>query len=485
MPWRLVGAFLLGAAGVLAFAPFEAWPLAWAALAGLWALLARADTRWQGFFNGFAWGLGSFLTGVSWLFVALHRYGGLAAPLAAGAILLFCAYLAVFPGLAGAAFIALRRRSLAANALLAGALWLLSEWLRGVLFTGFPWLALGYTQTPPSPLAGWLPILGVYGVGALVAGSAAGLALAGRAFLTPALVLVAILAAGGGLAQIRWTSPVGAPLKVALLQTNIDQEMKWDPQRLGAWLDHNLALVEAHPAPLVVLPETTLPLLADQLPQGYLTRLSAPAREAQGHVILGIFLRSAAGQIYNAALGLGGGAVQTYRKQHLVPFGEYSPPLFRWFYDWVNIPMSNQSRGEADQPPILVGDQRIALNLCYEDVFGEEIIRALPEATLLLNLSNLAWYGDSFAQPQHLQIARVRALETGRTMLRSTNTGMTAVVSPDGQVAAVLPAFQAGALKAEVQGYGGLTPYARVGNLPVLGAALAVLVLAIRRARRT
>lgn len=485
MSARMLGAFLLGAVGVFAFAPFGVWPLAWAALAGLWVLLARADTRWQGFCTGFAWGLGSFVAGVSWLFVALHRYGGMPAPLAAAAILLFCAYLALFPGLAGAAFVAWRRRSALADALLAGALWTLGEWLRGVLFTGFPWLAQGYTQTPPSPLAGWLPIIGVYGVGALVAGTAAGLALAGRAFLKPVGLTVALLAAGAGLSQIRWTTPVGEPFQVALLQTNIDQALKWDPERLSGWLDHNLALVEAQTAPLVVLPETTLPILADQLPPGYLTRLSAAARNRQGHLILGVFIRSAAGEVYNAALALGGGAVQAYRKQHLVPFGEYSPPFFRWFYDWVHIPLSNQTRGAPDQPAMLVGDQRIAVNICYEDVFGEEIIRALPDATLLLNLSNLAWYGDSLAQPQHLQIARVRALETGRTMLRSTNTGMTAVVTPAGEVAAALPAFQTGALQVQVQGYGGLTPYARFGNLPVIAASLAILAFAIRRSRRT
>jgi len=170
--------------------------------------------------------------------------------------------------------------------------------------------------------------------------------------------------------------------------------------------------------------------------------------------------------------------VQFYAKQHLVPFGEYSPPLFGWFYRLASIPMSDQTRGASDQAPMALDGQRVALNICYEDVFGAELIRALPQATLMLNISNLAWYGDSHAQPQHLQIARVRALETGRPMLRSTNTGMTALVQPDGQVAAVLPAFERGVLRVDVQGYQGLTPYARWGDRLVLGLALLVVVAA-------
>ena len=167
-----------------------------------------------------------------------------------------------------------------------------------------------------------------------------------------------------------------------------------------------------------------------------------------------------------------------------MPFGEYSPPLFGWFYKLAQIPMSDQTRGAPDQPPMRFGDQQVALNICYEDLFGAELIRALPAATLLLNISNLAWYGDSLAQPQHLQIARVRALETGRPMLRSTNTGMTALVQPDGRVSDVLPEFERGVLRVEAQGYEGLTPYARWGDWPALGLALLILMAAFLRSAR-
>jgi apolipoprotein N-acyltransferase len=484
LPLGLAGAFIAGGLGVLAFAPLALFPLAWMSLAALWLLLARSRGWRQGALVGFAWGLGYFLGGVSWLYVALHRYGGLAAPLAGLAILLFCAVLALYPALAGGLFVRLRRGRPLADAALAGALWLTVEWLRGWLFTGFPWLSIGYSQTPPSPLAGWLPVVGVLGVGALVAASAALLA-GGCATLRPAAgVLVILCVAGAGLSHVGWVEPVGEPLDVALVQTNVEQQLKWDPTLTARWLEHNLDLVREHPARLVVLPETALPMLADRLPASYFEALAEPLRAQGGSLIVGVFMRDAAGHIYNGALSLGAAAGQHYAKQHLVPFGEYSPPLFGWFYGLVDIPMSDQTRGPAGQAPMRIADQRVALNICYEDVFGEELIRALPQATLMLNLSNLAWYGDSFAQPQHLQIARVRALEAGRPMLRATNTGMTAVVMPDGAVSQLLPAFTTGVLHASVRGYQGLTPYARWGNWPVVGLALLLLAGALWAARR-
>lgn len=509
---RVVLALLAGGVSVLGYAPFEWYPLALASLWLLAALLGRAAGVREAFALGFAWGFGAFIGGVSWLYVALERYGGMPAPLAALAIALFCAYLALYPGLAGAAFASLQRRlhtrraqrdgagAVAAtpvrSATLFAALWLLAEWLRGVVFTGFPWLALGYSQTPPSPLAGYLPLIGVYGVGGLAAFVAALVAFLPAARSTPrqrwvpVAVVGVVLATGVGFAGRAWTVPTGAPLAVALVQTNFEQSLKWDPERFADVLQANLDLVRegfAAPAPpaLVVLPETTLPTLLDRLPAGYLDWLARLAGEAGGDLVMGAFRRDEAGHIYNAAISLGTAPVQHYAKQHLVPFGEYSPPLFGWFYRFAQIPMSDQTRGAPDQAPMRFGDQRVALNICYEDLFGAELIRALPEATLLLNISNLAWYGDSLAQPQHLQIARVRALETGRPMLRSTNTGMTALVQPDGSVAGVLTAFERGVLRVEAQGYSGLTPYARWGDWPALAAALLLVgaALAVRRGR--
>jgi apolipoprotein N-acyltransferase len=492
-------ALLAGGATVFAFAPFGLFPLAFLGLGGLAWLLSDVTRARAGFALGFAWGFGAFAAGVSWLYIALERYGGVPAPVAALAIALFCAYLALYPALAGAAFAALRGRGVAhapvrASALFA-ALWLGSEWLRGVLFTGFPWLAIGYAQTPPSPLAGLLPVVGVYGVGgasAFVAALCAFVLRAGGARTLlgwrPALALVAPFAAGFALLGHAWTQPAGAPLKVALVQTDFAQSLKWDPARFEEVLRVNLELArtafgQPQPPALVVLPETTVPTLLDRLPEGYLEAFAGLASGAGGDLVMGAFRRDAEERIYNAAISLGSAPVQLYAKQHLVPFGEYSPPLFGWFYQLAQIPMSDQTRGAPDQAPMRFGDQRVALNICYEDLFGAELIRALPEATLMLNLSNLAWYGDSLAQPQHLQIARVRALETGRPMLRSTNTGMTAVVQPDGSVVAALPAFERGVLHAEVQGHQGTTPYARWGDRPaLLAAAIAILLAALAAA---
>jgi len=486
--FRALCAAVAGGASVFAFAPFGVIPLALVSVAALAGLLQRAVGARGGFLTGFAWGLGAFLAGVSWLYVALNRYGGMPMPLAGLAIVLFCAYLALFPALVGALFVRLARGGASRRAALFAGLWAASEILRGWLFTGFPWLAIGYSQTPPSPLAGFAPLVGVYGIGALLAFVAALVAFTPWRRAVPAAVaalVVAVLAGAGlGLGRVAWTEPSGEPLEVALIQTNIEQDLKWRPERLSDWLETNARLAREHVADLVVLPETTLPLLADRLPAGYLDMLAAPARARGGDLVLGAFLRDADGGVYNAALSVGTSDSQTYAKQHLVPFGEYSPPLFGWFYGLVDIPMSDQTRGAPNQPPMALGRQRVAVNICYEDLFGRELIRSLPDATLLLNISNLAWYGDSFAQPQHLQIARMRALETGRPMLRSTNTGMTAVVRPDGSVAGVLPAFTQGALRLDVQGYAGLTPYARWGDRAAILIALLAVGAGVVGARR-
>lgn len=491
MDWRRQGSALLaGGASVFAYAPFELFPLAAVSLGLLFWLLgpgAPAGLRVRdGFFIGFAWGLGALLAGVSWIYIALQRFGGMPVPLAAFAVLLFCAFMGLYAGLAGGLFAWLRRGRAGPDVALFAALWLLSEWLRGWAFTGFPWLASGYSQTPPSPLAGFAPVIGVYGIGGLLAlvSALAVMALHGRNW-RPAALAVMVLGAGFGLRQVSWTGPVGEPVKVALLQTNIAQSLKWRPEMLQHWLDRNLQMLRDNPAQLVVLPETTIPLLVDYLPAGYLEEVRRIAEHNGGDAILGTFTRDREGHIFNAAVSLGRSPSGEYNKQHLVPFGEYSPPLFRWFYELVDIPMADQTRGAARQPPLPLGGQKVAVNICYEDVFGEELIRSLPEATLMLNISNLAWYGDSFAQPQHLQIARLRALETGRPMLRSTNTGMTALVAPDGAVTAVLPPFEAGALHVAVRGYQGLTPYARGGNWPAVGLALAVVGLALAGRRRS
>ncbi|QDX82995.1 apolipoprotein N-acyltransferase [Denitratisoma sp. DHT3] len=484
MHWPLAAA--LGAATVAGFAPLELFPLPLFTLAGLFALWRRAGSARSAALLGLAWGLGFFLVGVSWVYVSLHDVGGMAAPLAAVATLLFCAVLALFPALVGYGYGRLRTRQPLPDALLLTGLWTLGEWLRGWIFTGFPWLALGYSQTPPSPLAGFAPILGVYGVGAIVALMAA-LAAPGldRAAAQPPHrltlpLMLALIVGGAALRLVPWSHPVGAPLDVALLQGNVPQSIKWNPEQLPLSLERYRRLAAAHPAQLTVLPETAIPLFLDQIPLDYLTALAG-----KGELLLGTALRQAGGGYVNGAVALTpGGGLQTYAKRHLVPFGEYVPPGFAWFFGLVRIPLSDFSAGPPRQPPLTIGGQRVAPNICYEDLFGEEILRALPAATLLINLSNTAWFGDSLTQPQHLQISRLRALETARPMLRATNTGMTAAIAPDGRVTAVLPAFRTDALVVSVQGHAGITPYMRHGNKAAVGLALLACVPAWRVRRR-
>lgn len=487
MPFLIV--LLAGAASVLAYAPFEQFwlmPLSWGVL---YFFLRQPQLRpGRAFLLGWSWGLGALFAGLCWLVVALHRYGGLSAPLAVFLILLFCLALALYPALLAALYARLRPSCWGGRAVLAAACWTACELLRGQVFPAFPWLAIGYTQTPPSPLAGWAAVLGVYGLGFLLALSAALLVEAWREPARRRLALtLAVLPwlGGAGLRLIEWTQPVGEPVSVALIQPNVAQDQKWRAETLMAQLQMNVELLARYPAQIMVMPESSLPLFEEQLPEGYLAHVERQARAAGGDAILGVFTRDAAGGVYNSAITRGRSAAQVYSKNHLVPFGEFQPWGFGWFFRIANIPMANQTPGGADQPLLQLAGQKVAMNICYEDVFGEELRAALPEATLMLNISNLAWYGDSHAQPQHLQMSRIRALESGRPQLRSTNTGMTAIVDPDGAVAEVLPAFTQGAVVARVRGYQGVTPFVWLGDWPVKLLVLAILVWGGWRVRRT
>ena len=482
-PPRFLWAGLLGAITVFGFAPFELFPLPILTLALLFRLWQQAPPR-RAAWLGFCFGLSFFLAGVSWVYVSLHDVGGMAAPVAVSATMLFCAYLALFPALAGYLYSRLAQADFYKNVLLVAGLWTLTEWLRGWLFTGFPWLALGYSQTPPSPLAGYAAVLGSYGIGFLVALIAALLGMNWRRKSGWAVIAI-LLACGLLLRAMDWTQSVGKPVSVSLLQGNIPQSLKWVPERLPLSIDTYVGLAQQHPAALTILPETSIPLFFDELPRDVTKALTQ-----HGDALLGIAIRHREGGYVNGAVAVTKSAVTreltfaSYAKQHLVPFGEYIPPGFDWFFKLVHIPMADFSAGPRDQPPLEIAGQRIMANICYEDLFGEEILRALPQATLLVNLSNTAWFGDSLAQPQHLQIARLRAMETGRTMLRATNTGITAAIAPDGRVLGQLPAFTAGTLRVEAQGFSGMTPFARWGNVLVLLIAIAAVLPAFLAAYR-
>jgi apolipoprotein N-acyltransferase len=478
-PARRLGlAALIGATGVLCFAPaglFWLAPLIWLCL---FALLRRANSPREALLTGLSFGLGFFLTGVSWVYVSLSVFGGMPWWLAGIAAFLFCTVMALFPMLAGWIFKRWQPDRLWQQAFFFAALIAAVDWLRSWIFTGFPWLAVGYSQAPPSPLAGFAPLLGVHGLSLLVALSGA-LLLQWRGGLT---FLVASVATGFGLQQVHWTSPIGEPISVALIQGNIPQEMKFRPEAFIRTLDLYRELVENNPAQLTVLPETAIPAFFDQLPPDYIDALKSAAQRHGGDIIFGT-LSGEGDRYWNSAVSLGSSPLQIYSKTHLVPFGETIPAGFAWFMDIASIPMSSFSRGPEIQAPLAVAGQQVAVNICYEDVFGEEIIRSLPQAGILANLSNTAWFGRSLAQPQHLQIAQMRASETGRPMLRATNTGMTAIVAADGTVQAALPPFTTAVLKGEIRAHQGMTPYARFGNGLALALICLLLLVASYRAR--
>lgn len=441
---------------------------------------ARAAAR-----LGFVFGLGLFGAGIGWIYVALHDYGDMPFMLAMFATALFAAFLALFIALIGYMQARLHAPAWARMVMVMPALWVLLEWLRGLIFTGFPWLALGYSQAAASPLAGYAPLFGIYGVSLAVAVSAGLFALLWQArWSSQGKVAVAALLvlwiAGAALRAVEWTQAAGESFKVSLVQGNIAQELKFREEKLVDTLETYRQQVLQSDARLIVLPETALPVLRHEVPENYAEILRSHARKNDGDILIGAFERDH-GQYYNSVFTLGTAESQSYRKNHLVPFGEFIPlrPALGWFINEVlSIPMSDLARGGIAQPPLNVAGQKVAVNICYEDVFGEEIIRALPEATLLVNVSNDAWYGNSHAAMQHNQISQMRALETGRMMLRATNTGVTSIIGRDGRIRQMLPQHEAGMLTGQVQGYVGSTPYVRWGNAPVLGFLVLMLATA-------
>ena len=492
----LLTGFAAGILTVGGFAPFNVYPLSIIGLALLFRLWHSTRSTRTGFLTGLAFGLGFFGAGVSWIYVSLSVYGGMAGWLAGLATLLFCLVLALFPATVGTilAYLAQKGRRDAVRLLLVmPALWVLLEWMRGWIFTGFPWLAIGYAQVPDSPLAGFAPVLGVYGVSfmsALLAGFLAWVLIHWphkgtliRYGLKPVLWglcgLLLVIAVGQGLRTLTWTTPTGHATTVALVQGNIAQEMKWQPEKVSDTLSLYARLAMEHPAQLIVLPETALPLFESELPAAYRTQLALIGRQRDGDILAGLPTGSLYGAYYNSVLSFGSAPSQAYHKVHLVPFGEFIPlkELWGWVIEVLHIPLSDFARGSPTQVPLRVGGQQLAVNICYEDAFGEEIIRQLPAASVLANVSNDAWFGDSFALWQHAQMSQMRALETGRMMLRSTNTGLTAIINIKGELLAYLPPLSQGVLRGTVQGYAGSTPYVRFGNSPILlicGLALAI-----------
>ena len=474
--------FLAGAASVLAFAPFGAYPVALAAF----ALLAPC---WMGsprraWWTGWAFGVGLFGVGVSWVYVSMSRFGGMPPPLAAIATAGFCAFLALFPAAAGWLQARIPGSPALRAALLIPASWTLFEWLRSWLLTGFPWLSVGYAAIG-WPLQGYAPLGGVFAVSFLTAslGGLLWLVLRRRSWRY-AILFTAVVGSGQALRHAEWTAASGPPLSAALLQGNIEQDLKFSPERYAHTLETYAALAQETHARLIVFPETALPRFLDQIDPRYLERLQAIARRNGGDALVGVLFRRSSEEYYNSVLTLGVSPPQLYHKVHLVPFGEFVPPGFGWTLELMRIPMSDFSSGRDKTTVLAAAGERIAPTICYEDAFGGEVAGQLPEATLLVNLSNVAWFGDSLAPAQHLQIAQMRAVESGRMLLAATNSGITASIGRDGRVAARLPQFREGRLEVTAQGYSGATPYVRLRDWPIVLASLIVLAVATAAARR-
>jgi apolipoprotein N-acyltransferase len=494
-----IAALVAGAALVLSFAPFGLFPAAVVALAGFYALVRGRSPR-QAFVVGWLFGLALFGVGVAWIRISLNEFGNMAAPVANLLMVAFVAVMALYYGvtawlirhLEGA-----QPAGVSGPLLIFPALWVLMEWLRGWLFTGFPWLFAGVGQID-GPLGGLAPVFGVHGLSLAVALSAGLLWLVVHGFWHAgrtrrgALLALALLWLGAGLLWwVDWTAPAdagdGRPLRVAVIQGNVEQAVKWDPDGLLPTLDIYLTLTRANlDSDLIVWPETAIPEFRHRVEAPLIEPLGETAREAGAEVVIGLPVMERDERYFNALVSIGS-AEDHYFKRHLVPFGEFLPfaAQLRPLIDWFEVPMSDFSRGRAERPLLQVGARQVGVSICYEDVFAEEVRQALPDAAYLINVSNDAWFGDSLAPHQHLQFARLRALENGRWLVRATNTGISAIIDPAGRVRASLPLFERAALTGEIRARTGATPFVRIGSAAALALAALMLAAGVGQRLRT
>ena len=492
-PWplELAAASALGALQTLSYVHTEAWWLQLACV-GLLAWRAKLATPGRAALIGAAYGTAWVAAGTWWLFISMHRYGGLPAWMAAAAVLALAAFLSLYLAAALAAFARWRRGRPIGDALLFAAVWLLAELARGVLFTGFPWVAAGYAHVD-GPLAAWAPWLGVYGIGAVAAFIAAAAALQpdrSPASLLRGLVLpLGLLTGPALLGTPDFTRPTGT-LSVTLLQGNIPQDQKFESTHQAAALEWHVGALAAATSDLVVAPETAIPFLPQQMPEGLWDGLQQRFGQGGTAALVGVPLGDERIGYTNSAAGFAAGQPPyRYDKQHLVPFGEFIPTMFRWFTELMNIPLGDFNRGPLVAPSFVVKGERIGPNICYEDLFGEELAaRFTDEATaptLLANLSNIGWFGESIAVDQHLHISRLRSLELQRPMIRATNTGATVVIDHRGKVTHWLAPHTRGVLEGKVQGREGNTPFvawaSRFGLWPPFLLGLTVLGWSLRR----
>ncbi len=474
--------FIAGAVLALAFSPVDYYLIAVLSPSVLFYFFLSATPR-SAAWLGWWFGLGLFGVGVSWGFVAIYVFGF--SSILTSAVLTFIgiSFLAAYIALQGYVSVFFVRKLNITNKFIILIIvfplfWLLLEWFRGWFLTGFPWLSLGYSQTN-SLLSGYAAVIGVFGISWLTALSSA-LLLVGFLYKKNILTLfaIAIIWSGGYLLlQVNWTEMTGEPVKVSLIQGNVEQMRKWDPDHFEKRKQRYLSLTRKHwDSDLILWPENSLTIFHHQLEKTFLKPLIKESRKNNTDIILGLpVLDREKDEYFSSLMAINnsasiGNKTQFYHKNHLVPFGEYVPfaSLLRGLIAFFDLPMSGFTAGKYNQKLLIAAGQKIAPTICYEDAFGEDLIRFLPEATLILNASNNAWYGDSFAPHQHLQISQMRALETGRDLMRVTTNGVSALINHKGKIISRSPQFKAYVVTGFVQPRSGSTPYVRWGNTLIL-----------------
>ena len=505
----LLSAALTGSlTAYLSFAPIGWWWVPYLGFALLASLIAKAPTVKRGALLGFVFGLAYFLAGVAWVRVSLNQFGGMPLPMAWLAAVLFCTFLALYPMLACAFVAWAKPKNPWFFSFVFASAWTFAEYLRAHLLTGFEWLSVGVSQAPLGAFSGVAPVFGVFGVTFFVLLTSSILLVALRWVFRPAetahtgvwwrlvnldlrsslalIVALAVITVTYWIGDTAFSKSEGRAFNISLLQGNVAQSMKWEPEKFAETLKLYERLVTQAKGELIILPETAFPAPLSRIPPEYIERLRGIANSKNANLIIGVPVEEK-GKFYNAAISLGVEDSQQYRKMHLVPFGEYMPlrGLLAWFYANLTIPMSDFSSGDALQSNIKVNGQSLGISICYEDAFARDVHRTLPDATLLVNISNDAWFGKSAASEQHLQLSQMRAIEFARPMLRANNTGITAVIDEKGRVTQRLAPFAEGILETTIRGRKGSTPYAAWGDLPILLICLAGLGIgAAQRVRR-
>ncbi len=466
----LILALITGILFTLAFAPFNQTYFALIALTYLFYAWQNA-TPLRAFLIGYGFGIGSFGLGISWAYISMHDYGG-ADSLSACLITFLCVlFWGVFPGLAG--YIAAKFKLNNTQKWVYFSLpiiWILTEYLRGELvLNGFPWLQVAYAQLD-SPLAGYIPVVGAYGTGLIVALTASGvvcIAQMPKYRIEWLVILISTWGLGAALKTIEWTQAQGNPIKVSLLQGNLTQDQKWLPENKAKTLFWYKTATEAHwDSALIIWPETAIPAYLSEVNDGFIQPLNLEAQQHHATVVVSLPIKGeAVDERFNAVMTLGEES-GIYKKRHLLPFGEYLPlqPLSGFVLNRLAIKLGQFTAGELTQPLLKASGYAFITTICYEDAFGQIGLINIDKAAFLINVTNDAWFGDSIEPHQHLQLARMRALETGRYLLRATNTGMTAIVDAKGKIVQQAPLFKTTVLTNYIAPMTGLTPYARLGD---------------------